>query len=90
MYQVVALGICHQVTGRVQKRYAIRQREANEEIENGGDGPVRDNLDKSIYLTFFPYGSNFQKSKTRMHCKNHDCAEHEKQYIATVLETCRH
>ena len=67
-----------------------RQGETDEEIDNRGNGPVGENLYKGVNLVFFPDGTDFQKGETRMHGKNHDCTQHKKQHIGTVLETCHH
>ena len=64
-----------------EKIHPIGDDVADEEIRQGGNCEISQNLDQRVHLVFFAHRAQFQKSKARMHRQHHDRAEQHKQDI---------
>ena len=84
MNQLVSLGFGDKVLSRFEKGNAVGDGETDEKIDDGGNRPVGEDLYKGVDLILFADRSDFEKSKTGVHGKDHDCAKHEKQDVGTV------
>ena len=73
---------------RGERSNAVGYGKADEEIDNCGNRPVGENLDKGVDLILHPDRSDLEKGETRVHGKDHDRAQHEKQHVGTVPQIC--
>ncbi len=60
---------------------AVGDREADQEIDDGRNRPVGEDLDKGIDLVLFANRADLKKGETGVHGKDHDRAEHQKKNI---------
>ena len=88
--QVVPLGLVQQVAGGFEEGDAVGEGEADDEIDDGGDRPVGEDLHQGVYLVFLADRADFEKGEPGVHGEDHDRAEHEEQDVAAVFQSGHH
>ena len=86
---VGALGLAQQLFGRFQERYAVGDRKADQEIDDGGNRPVGEDLDKGVDLVLLADRAQFQKGKAGVHGQHHDAAQQDEKRIRALFQ-CIH
>ncbi len=84
--QLIPLVVAQQRRGGVQKVDPVGNGIADQKIDQGGNGPVREDFDERVDLAFFANRTYLEKGKAGVHGKNHDRPQHEKKYVAPVAK----
>ncbi len=70
--------------GRSEEGHAIGDPVADEEVHQGGNGEVGEDLGQGIHLVLVPHGTGFEKGEAGVHGQHHHGAEQEEEGIGTV------
>jgi hypothetical protein len=78
--------LLHQGFGAGEEMYAVGDAVADEEVGQGRDRKVAQDLDQRIDLVLLAHRAQLQKGKAGMHGQDHDGAEQNEQYVGGCLE----
>ncbi|MDT4856540.1 hypothetical protein FQZ97_909340 [compost metagenome] len=88
LHQLVAVFLGQRL-GAHEERGTVGHAVAHDEIGDGGDRKVHQDLDQGVDLVFLANRAQLQKGETRVHGQDHDAAEQDEQGICALFE-CVH
>ena len=84
-HELVAVALCqHRRTG--EEARAVRDGVADEEIGDGRDGEVDQDLHQRVDLVLAPHGPELEEGEARMHREHHHGTEQDEQRVGAGLE----
>ena len=70
-----------------EESHAVGDRVADEEVGDGRDREIDEDLAERIDLVLVAYGADFEKREAAMHGEDENCAYQQKQHVSAALQS---